>query len=338
MDALRVVCTALVMMAMTVAFADAQPLKAPDPAALARGRRSYILNDCYSCHGWYQVANYRFGELERAPMMGVDEGGNILGPFFRVGTECRIESKITPMPAYPRLSEAEMSDLITYIHFERRERLSGNRAAGKEYFDGVGKCGSCHKPGGLSALGPKYDTASLRQLLLGADGRGGGRSKKRLQQGQQRPTGRLWRRRRRRTSETWWFILSSSVEMKAMIGKGERIVSMSKGLAWVPIIAVTVIACSVLAQSGYGADVGAEVYAQKCALCHAGDGSGSTSMGKMLKLRDLRSPEVQAMSDAELYEITANGKAKMPAYKESLSKEQIQAVVGYIRELAKTKK
>ena len=80
---------------------------------------------------------------------------------------------------------------------------------------------------------------------------------------------------------------------------------------------------------------GAALYKAKCAMCHGADGAGQTGMGKSMKLRDLGSPEVQAQSDKELYDWTADGKGKMPAYKSKLSKEEIDALVKVMRDFAK---
>jgi len=80
-------------------------------------------------------------------------------------------------------------------------------------------------------------------------------------------------------------------------------------------------------------DAGA-TYKQKCTPCHAADGSGNNVMGKKLNIRDLRSPEVQKMSDAELTEIIAKGKDKMPSYEKTLKPADIAGLVGYIRSIA----
>lgn len=77
------------------------------------------------------------------------------------------------------------------------------------------------------------------------------------------------------------------------------------------------------------------IYGQKCTSCHAADGSGNTTMGKKLGARDFASPEVQKETDAELAAITAKGKNKMPAYEKSLSADDINGLVAYIRTLAK---
>ena len=80
---------------------------------------------------------------------------------------------------------------------------------------------------------------------------------------------------------------------------------------------------------------GAAIYKAKCATCHAADGSGQTPMGKTMKLRDLRSAQVQKQTDKELHAWTADGKGKMPAYKAKLSEEDINALVVHMRDLAK---
>lgn len=81
--------------------------------------------------------------------------------------------------------------------------------------------------------------------------------------------------------------------------------------------------------------VGETIFKSKCATCHGPDGSGQTSMGKMMKLRDLRSAEVQKQTDAQLAQLITNGKSPMPAYGKQLDKEKIEQVVSYLRELAK---
>src|ERR1700685_1746561 len=77
------------------------------------------------------------------------------------------------------------------------------------------------------------------------------------------------------------------------------------------------------------------LFKTKCAGCHGGDGSGSTSVGKSLKLRDLGSADVQKQTDAELSAIITNGKSPMPAYKGKITDAQIQDLVTYVRGLAK---
>jgi mono/diheme cytochrome c family protein len=101
---------------------------------------------------------------------------------------------------------------------------------------------------------------------------------------------------------------------------------------------VVVLACSLLAvvSSSAAAEdpAGATVYKAKCLTCHAKDGSGNTPVGKSLQSADLRSPEVQKKSDAELTESVSEGKGNMPAFKTLLSEDEIHSVLGYVRTLA----
>jgi cytochrome c6 len=78
---------------------------------------------------------------------------------------------------------------------------------------------------------------------------------------------------------------------------------------------------------------GAAIYKTKCASCHGADGSGQTPVGKSMKIRDLRSPEVQKQTDVELTKIIAGGKGKMPAYGKQLSNDDVSALIAHIRTL-----
>ena len=81
----------------------------------------------------------------------------------------------------------------------------------------------------------------------------------------------------------------------------------------------------------------AKIYKTNCVLCHAANGSGDSASGKALKAKDLRSPEVQGKSDAELAEVITKGMGKMPAFGKKLSADAIKSLVAYIRELPKQK-
>jgi cytochrome c6 len=83
------------------------------------------------------------------------------------------------------------------------------------------------------------------------------------------------------------------------------------------------------------AQEGAALFKAKCAPCHGPDGRGDTSMGKVLKVRDLSSADVQKQTDAQLTEVIESGKGKMPAYKGKLTDAQIKGLVSYIRSLKK---
>lgn len=79
---------------------------------------------------------------------------------------------------------------------------------------------------------------------------------------------------------------------------------------------------------------GEKTYKTKCVACHGADGSGNTPAGKATKARDFCSDEVKKETDAELTDIIAKGKNKMPAYK-TLSDGEVKDVIAYIRGLCK---
>jgi mono/diheme cytochrome c family protein len=82
-------------------------------------------------------------------------------------------------------------------------------------------------------------------------------------------------------------------------------------------------------------DKSAATFKQKCATCHGPDGKADTPAGKAMKVRSFASPEVAKMTDEQLADIIEKGQGKMPKYGASLKPEEIKAMVGYIRTLAK---
>lgn len=108
-----------------------------------------------------------------------------------------------------------------------------------------------------------------------------------------------------------------------------------KRIAWkIPALAAGVL---LLAGTAPGAQDMAAVYKRQCASCHGGDGSGKTGPGKVFKLRDLRSAEVQSQSDEQLFDILNKGKGKMPAYA-NLGHDTLHGLVKHMREMAKDAK
>ena len=100
-----------------------------------------------------------------------------------------------------------------------------------------------------------------------------------------------------------------------------------------PIILATVVLLALPAMAA-GPD-GAALFKGKCVACHGADGSGQTAMGKSMKLRDLKSDEVQKQTDLELMKIISGGKGKMPAYGKQMTEPDIQALIAHIRTLKK---
>jgi mono/diheme cytochrome c family protein len=81
-----------------------------------------------------------------------------------------------------------------------------------------------------------------------------------------------------------------------------------------------------------------EVWEQRCIACHGEDGRGQTKKGRQLKTPDMTRSKWQAhLSDEKIASAIANGvpKRKMPAFKDKLSNEEIQALVPFVRALGK---
>lgn len=103
------------------------------------------------------------------------------------------------------------------------------------------------------------------------------------------------------------------------------------------ILMIVALFAFALVTPANASDDAAALYKSKCASCHAADGSGDTPAGKKTGTHAFSSPDVQKMTDAQLTEVTTNGKNKMPAYKGKLTDEQIKALVAYVKELGKKK-
>ena len=99
------------------------------------------------------------------------------------------------------------------------------------------------------------------------------------------------------------------------------------------VLLIVALAAGAVAQNPAAKDL----FASKCAMCHGPDGSAQTTMAKNLKIRDFHSADVQKQSDADLKTVITKGKGKMPAFEGKLTGEQIDQLVGYLRELGKKK-
>ena len=77
-------------------------------------------------------------------------------------------------------------------------------------------------------------------------------------------------------------------------------------------------------------EAGHQVYTQKCAICHAYDGGGKSEIGSGQYPRppDLRSADVQKMSDGELFYHLKNGirHTGMPAWTQTRLRDHIGLV------------
>ena len=113
-----------------------------------------------------------------------------------------------------------------------------------------------------------------------------------------------------------------------------KITSWIAGITIIAVVPATIVFLSAPARADTAA--AEATYKTKCAMCHGPDGKGETPTGKMMKVKDFSSEEVQKMSDADLTAAITSGKGKMPPFK-SLSADQVKDLVAYIRAFGKKK-
>jgi len=79
-----------------------------------------------------------------------------------------------------------------------------------------------------------------------------------------------------------------------------------------------------------------QVYLNKCSVCHGEDGAGKTAKGKKLKMKDIRSAEVQKMTQAQWTDAIIKGSGQdMDAFGKELGPDMSRKLADYMRELAK---
>jgi mono/diheme cytochrome c family protein len=100
----------------------------------------------------------------------------------------------------------------------------------------------------------------------------------------------------------------------------------------IPTAFVFATALTLSVAGAYAQDTAA-LYKSKCQGCHSPDGTGSTAAGKKLGAKDFHSSEIVKMSDGDLFDITKQGKNKMPAYDKKLTDDQIKDLIKYIRSM-----
>jgi cytochrome c oxidase cbb3-type subunit III len=151
----------------------AQQPAAADPAAVARGRQTYTTY-CAACHG----ADGRGGaegmtDLSRSAIATAPDAAPLVA-FLKTG---RPERRMPPFA----LADAEVGDLAAFfrsIAAPPAGRGGGGRgainavvvgdaAAGERYFNGPGKCVTCHSPtGDLKGIGSRLPVAAIQGRIV----------------------------------------------------------------------------------------------------------------------------------------------------------------------------
>jgi cytochrome c oxidase cbb3-type subunit 3 len=144
------------------------------PAQIDAGQNLF-LEKCAFCHGKDTGGGEDGPDLTRAKLVGEDKSGDKIGPVVRNGRPA------TGMPSFT-VSDAELASLVAFIHNARTvaesqngqrkgvdtaDLKTGNIEAGKQYFNGAGKCSSCHSPtGDLAGVAKRNDGLKLFERLM----------------------------------------------------------------------------------------------------------------------------------------------------------------------------
>ena len=145
-----------------------------DPAAVARGR-ALFQSTCGFCHG-PDATGSRAPDLVRSPVTMRDENGSALAPVIRNGRPDK------GMPSFATLKDDQVANIVAFLHHQAYEArhsshvpgdyplaklLTGNAAAGKQYFYGAGGCSGCHSvTGDLAGVANKYSPINLQQEMV----------------------------------------------------------------------------------------------------------------------------------------------------------------------------
>ncbi len=139
-----------------------------DDVAADRGRTIYIAQ-CITCHGPKARGNERGPDIVRSLVILQDRYGDKLGPFLKKGhpTQSGVASA--------SFDSKQVEDLSHFMHQKVGDTLrtgpynkvlnvlTGDPKAGAIYFNGEGKCNTCHSTtGDLAGIAKKYDPPVLQ--------------------------------------------------------------------------------------------------------------------------------------------------------------------------------
>jgi cytochrome c oxidase cbb3-type subunit 3 len=141
-----------------------------DKEAAERGRKIFV-PACGFCHG--NDAHGKSGpDLVRSALVLHDDKGDVIGPVIRNGRPER------GMPAFSALSAEELADISSFLHsraadvsnrfaYKIGDLITGDAEKGAAFFNGDGRCGSCHSAtGDLAHVATKYEPVELQRRML----------------------------------------------------------------------------------------------------------------------------------------------------------------------------
>jgi len=151
-----------------------------DQATLDAGKRIFSAN-CAFCHGSSAKGGESGPDLLRSVTVLHDENGDLIGKVLQNG---RVDKG---MPKF-NFTPEQVDQIVAFLHdavraaaqrgtYKILDILVGNASAGEAYFNGAGRCTSCHSvTGDLAHIASKYDAVDLQQkVVMPREGRSFGR-------------------------------------------------------------------------------------------------------------------------------------------------------------------
>ncbi len=136
---------------------------------------SLFQQQCSFCHGRDAGGGEEGPDLTRSRLVTDDKAGDKIAPVIREGRQEH------GMPRF-NLPDSDIAALVAFIHAQKLKMESqkggrrgvdpedlqtGSADAGRQYFNGAGKCAGCHSPtGDLAGIATKYKGLRLEQRLL----------------------------------------------------------------------------------------------------------------------------------------------------------------------------
>ncbi len=165
--------SALLLVGVSPAPAQAtRPTSRPAPTL----GKSLFARDCAFCHGRDAAGGESGPDLTRSRLVARDVRGDKIRAVVHDG---RIEKG---MPAFATLTVPQVNDVIAFIRDQTRKLNSkpggrrgvdvadlqtGNIEQGKAYFNGPGKCFTCHSPtGDLAGIATRREGLELEMQML----------------------------------------------------------------------------------------------------------------------------------------------------------------------------
>src|SRR5262245_6734797 len=148
----------------------------PDPASVKRGQPLFIAS-CGSCHAANATGTPKAPNLIRSAVVRHDKDGTAIAGVIKSGAP----HATTPAA---QLAPEQVNDIVSFIRdlvqnydksspppmpadYPAKLLLTGNAQAGKAWFNGAGKCSTCHSvTGDLAGIATRYSAIDLQARFM----------------------------------------------------------------------------------------------------------------------------------------------------------------------------